>query len=242
MNAEKLHDEKVYDYVRTMLATKVGDIIEVQDCHHAEPHFYEISEIRQGCLISQPGDYKHNYEDIIAIYRKANEKLVCIFNKEKFNIDTKSLAANNILHEIESFYMQAISNHGLYYDTLKAAHKYRLWAERVAEHIEAALKMKLKHWQFEFIFFNKPMPEEVKNTRMTGKTTACILKACLSNGKSININPATASKSEMREIGSFMADDACSDDRAKVWRYEFVRIYSILKQHEKYIPLRTFYF
>lgn len=28
----------------------------------------------------------------------------------------------------------------------------------------------------------------------------------------------------------------------KVYDYEFVRIYSILKQHEKYIPLRTFYF
>lgn len=65
---------------------KIGDIVRVQDCHHAEPHFYEVSSFKTDHLgnsyaVSQPADYSHSVDDITAIYRYNGKDLKCIWEK-----------------------------------------------------------------------------------------------------------------------------------------------------------------
>lgn len=48
--------------------------------------------------------------------------------------------------------------------------------------INATLNIQLYRWQINFIFFDKAIPAEILNSRVTGKTTARVLKVLLSEG------------------------------------------------------------
>jgi hypothetical protein len=66
---------------------KIGDIVRVKDCHHAEPHFYEVSYIKtdysgNAYAVSQPADFSHRFEDVTAIYRYDGKDLKCIFQED----------------------------------------------------------------------------------------------------------------------------------------------------------------
>jgi hypothetical protein len=66
----KTHPDLCNKTMRYML--QVGDVVKVKDCHHFEPHFYEVDSISEDSFRSQPADYRHKFEDIIAIYRPTN--------------------------------------------------------------------------------------------------------------------------------------------------------------------------
>lgn len=61
---------------------KVGDIVRVEDIHHREPHYYEVSIVQQDCVISQPAYFKHWLRDITAIYRINGKDFKCIWERE----------------------------------------------------------------------------------------------------------------------------------------------------------------
>lgn len=52
-----------------MVKLKIGDLVKVQDCHHAEPHVYEVAEICLGGFVSQPAAFFHRTNEIVAVYR-----------------------------------------------------------------------------------------------------------------------------------------------------------------------------
>lgn len=60
-----------------------GDLIMVQDCHHLEPHTYEVSRIDSQGPVSQPACFHHWWDDIIAVYRltKSGKNYKCIWRK-----------------------------------------------------------------------------------------------------------------------------------------------------------------
>ena len=58
---------------------KIGDIVRVEDCHHAEPHYYEVSDIRGDGVVSQPADYRHRWNAITAVYRLKGNDFVMIW-------------------------------------------------------------------------------------------------------------------------------------------------------------------
>jgi hypothetical protein len=60
---------------------KVGDIVRVQDCHHLEPHFYEVSRVVADGVVSQPACFHHHFNEITAIYRHDGRDLKCIWQR-----------------------------------------------------------------------------------------------------------------------------------------------------------------
>lgn len=60
---------------------KAGDIIKVQSCHDPEPCCYEVSKITENAAISQPADFKHRYNDILAVYRYNGHDYQCIWQQ-----------------------------------------------------------------------------------------------------------------------------------------------------------------
>ena len=60
---------------------KIGDIVRVEDCHHAEPRFYEVSIVEEYAVISQPAYFSHRKSEITAIYRNNGKDFVCIWRR-----------------------------------------------------------------------------------------------------------------------------------------------------------------
>lgn len=56
-----------------------GDIVRVESCHSANPHFYEVSEIRSDGVVSQPACFHHRYNEITAVYRYDGKHFGCIW-------------------------------------------------------------------------------------------------------------------------------------------------------------------
>lgn len=67
---------------------KAGDLILVQDCHHLEPHTYEVSRIDDNGPVSQPADFYHWWHEINAVYRlsKSGKTYRCIWRCNNENL------------------------------------------------------------------------------------------------------------------------------------------------------------
>ena len=60
---------------------RVGDIVRVEDCHHMEPHFYEVNRVVSDGVVSQPACFHHNFNEITAIYRYDGRDFKCIWQR-----------------------------------------------------------------------------------------------------------------------------------------------------------------
>lgn len=70
---------KSEETTRDIPAIKNGDIVRVESCHSLEPHFYEVSQIREDGVVSQPACFRHRYNEITAVYRYDGKHFACIW-------------------------------------------------------------------------------------------------------------------------------------------------------------------
>ena len=132
--------------------------------------------------------------------------------------------------------------------------KIRAW--RTTRKINKALGIKLYPWQIDFIFWNKPIPDDVIDRRRQGKTTAYAIKLCVLNSSygSIPLDVATFVRDFRRADGDrawrrfkqvqaiLFGEDYCSYRRRKYFVDYYVRdIYKKLSS-VKGLKLRKIYF
>lgn len=218
----------------------VGDIVELQGGFSPEPHCFEVSFVSKNEIRIQPYDEQIKLEDIIAVYRKYKGNFICVHNIENNDEDTAPLNPDQIRIEIEEFCKAAIASPNIYYDTLHAAFKYEQMAKRIRRNIEEVLEFTMKDWQFNYIFFDMPIPANVINSRGCGKTIARILKLCLSQGVVIDINLKHAGTVDLLRLGTFMEEDGSTFLRAQVFINQFRDVYRKLEKAP--IPLREIHF
>ena len=72
--------------INSLYDLKPGMLIEVQDCHHAEPHIYEVSRIEKDkCgrditwAVSMTAGYHYNFNDITAVWERQGDDYVRVW-------------------------------------------------------------------------------------------------------------------------------------------------------------------
>ena len=100
--------------------------------------------------------------------------------------------------------------------------------ERTIKKVEKALGFNLFEWQKQYIFNNTPYGIEIQHARRAGKTTACALRLCLSDGEPIRatLTPACIAKNDFLR---YLGEDAVTYPRSKFFVYELKKIYETLK-------------
>ena len=64
---------------RDIPAIQRGDIVRVESCHSLEPHFYEVYQITDDGVVSQPACFHHRYNEITAVYRYDGKHFACVW-------------------------------------------------------------------------------------------------------------------------------------------------------------------
>ncbi len=101
--------------------------------------------------------------------------------------------------------------------------------KRTIKALEKIFGFRLHDWQIQFIFEGKLYGKEIRETRANGKTTAHILRLCLSHGSPIRLPHGTIPR-EDSEITMWMGADGVSFMRRKFFINELRRIYTKLQQ------------
>lgn len=156
--------------------------------------------------------------------------------------DTESLNPEKIQHEIEAFCERVKRSPYLYFETLNAAFKYGEMVRRIRPKIEDLFGFKMRDWQFEYIFFDHPIPDNVLNSRLHGLSVSNILRMCFSRGGCLEANINIASKGDLLKLGYFLGEDASSVRRAECYINEASDIYDAMKTQLPGLPLREIHF
>lgn len=80
----KRHKQKLKALQKGMPKILLGDIVRINSIHSSELSCYEVSEIRQEGVVSQPAGFRHRYNEIIAIYRFDGADFKCIWERKDY--------------------------------------------------------------------------------------------------------------------------------------------------------------
>lgn len=104
---------------------------------------------------------------------------------------------------------------------------------RILKKVEKAIGFKLRDWQKKYIIGKS---DYMPNGRCNGKTTACIIRMCLSEGEPLNL-----SRRYYNDILQYAEEDCVTRARQDFFRHEARKMYDTLKTI-KGIPLRKIIF
>lgn len=80
----KQHQQKLKELQKGMPKILVGDLVRINSAHSSNLYCYEVDEIRKDCVVSNPADFHHRYNEIIAIYRFDGADFKCIWERKDY--------------------------------------------------------------------------------------------------------------------------------------------------------------
>lgn len=108
--------------------------------------------------------------------------------------------------------------------------KHRIKRRKTVKKVNRALGVRLKKWQIDFIFENRPYSAEIATERCNGKTLAYILRICLKNDlplyEPIFMKRTRADTKLM--LRRYTGEDGATERRMHYFLYELRYIYEKL--------------